>query len=752
MGANEWKVEHRRGDQGPVFSFRTTWKIDAPPTGEQREVQIAQLRHRLDLQAPQALLWSKSALVTTAATPHELQAEATRDSITLSWGPHAAGLAYVARLQAVQSGPHGWSKSVRVSVGPLYEAHFGDLLPDTMYRVEVYLDDGRDFPSPLDQHRFELRTEPAPAGWSRPTRIATNIRAVAVEGGMEVTWTPPDTGARHQTSVCAHAIQHSWWSRQCESVPPGQARALLPLDSPGHGGTFVIQMETFTAPAGIARTELHVPTYDPDLPTRGGAPVPPRFSELHWSYRPEDPRPTTWRFEWDEQGAELVELSWRQDDREFIREVSGDRFYISLPYGKSPEAVRMRQLRDGAWTPWSGLADLPDVSSPPYMGHIVERDGNLEVHWKPPQFSGEIVGYRLYVTRDWSEGEVIDVGAQTSARIPINAAVQDYWVQVSAVSEQYGELGQSFGAHHERGSGGQRPEQDLVLQLPESGSWCQPTPGDRARIEWSIRGGAAPFIVSIGDRLGFETVERRGSTVVECVWNDDRSRAILRATVFDARGDSASASTDLGQAPNHWEEEGNDPAVALWLRSVHRDRVLLSWSCHHRTYRAVLRWRAAGESDWTYDPKFAHTWDADWVCRAVVDGLQPLTAYEYQLARIDPHEEVRRPNQLRWTETQTVSTLGEPQQPTIERDGETVSVSWERRPHLVETLRTERGVERSGVLLSHPLGSPTRIRTDQPSAEEWPRGATRGIRTEHRIRGVSASAVALRSMHFRDSS
>ena len=62
------------------------------------------------------------------------------------------------------------------------------------------------------------------------------------------------------------------------------------------------------------------------------------------------------------------------------------------------------------------------------------------------------------------------------------------------------------------------------------------------------------------------------------------------------------------------------------------------------------------------------------------DGLQPLTKYEYQLARIDPDEEVRRPEQLRWTEMQTVTTLGRPVNLGVKRSNETITVSWDRQP------------------------------------------------------------------------
>ena len=192
-GARDWNVEHHRGEQVVLFSYRARWRIDAPPTGERREVQVAQIRHVLDLQAPEALRWTATALVTTAAHPHELQAEATHDAITLSWGPHASGLAYVARLGTVRE-MHRNGQERRLASGPLFEARFEDLLPDTLYRVDVRLDQGDGFRYAIRQHRFELRTEPAPVGWSPPTRSPTNIEARLIDGDLHVTWTAPLNG------------------------------------------------------------------------------------------------------------------------------------------------------------------------------------------------------------------------------------------------------------------------------------------------------------------------------------------------------------------------------------------------------------------------------------------------------------------------------------------------------------------------------------------------------------------------------
>ena len=85
-----------------------------------------------------------------------LTATATHDSISLSWGPDVPGLPYTAGLS------YDNDRLTVVSDGALpYAAHFDDLLPNTWYTVGVGLGGGYGL-------GFEVRTEPAPPGWSPP--------------------------------------------------------------------------------------------------------------------------------------------------------------------------------------------------------------------------------------------------------------------------------------------------------------------------------------------------------------------------------------------------------------------------------------------------------------------------------------------------------------------------------------------------------------------------------------------------------
>ena len=704
-GTSDWTIEHHRSTGRPVFSFRDSWTIDAPLAGERRELQVAQLRHLHDLKAPQVLRWSHSAFVTTAAHPYEVQAEATHDTITLSWGPHATGLAFEAELDAVEDRSYT-KKEIRLEDGSLFEARFGVLLPDTLYRVEVCLAERSGYCRARDQHRFEIRTESAPDGWSAASRVATDIRAVYVDGEIEVTWTPPEVGARHDTRVCLSQSEvenfNNW---TCSTVAPGESRASVSGASYGwQGGTYQVEVSVLAPPVERAERQIHIPTYDPDLPTRGEPPAAPRFVEMRWFLHPENPAPGTWTFEWEAEPGDRVEVMWRIGDRWFTREYpvsvhrEGQFHIISRPQVR-PEQVRYRILREGAWTPRSLPTDTPDLTTPPYVTEVTEYRDHIWVRWDPPGSGRDTFDYRLYITRNQRQEEALDLGSVTQARVQIRAEDRQYEFQVAALVEGDEEVMRSYRRQYER--------ERLSLHVHQPGSWCQPFAEDRARINWTVIGGATPFTISIADRLGFETEQRHGSTLVDCIWSDDGSQANLTASIQDAHGDSAADTLDLSESPNHWAEGSSDPGIALGIRSVHRDRVLLSWTCYHSTDHAALRWRIAGAPDWTYVADVPRSWEADWTCRGVLDGLQPSTTYEYQLARIDQHADVRRLEQVRWTTTQTMTTLGPPQELVIERERKTVSVSWQRQPEAWGYVVGLRAEGRSWWKRYEPSGEPT---------------------------------------------
>ncbi len=673
-GASEWIVEHHRGTQGPLFRFHDVWQVDAPDTGERRELQVAQLRDVLDLHAPQSLLWSTASQVTTAAHPYELQAEATHDTITIRWGPHPGGLTYRADLWVVDGGRYR-TKRIVVADGPPYVSRFVDLLPDTLYGLNVCLiPTNQAYCWPTRQNEFELRTDEAPKGWSPPTRVATDIQAAYVDREIEVTWMPPETGSRYESEVCVRPSTQDGYGSSCEVVSPGQSHALLPFRYYWSSGQYVISVNTRTLPVGSAEAVVLLRTYPPDLPIEGDPPAPPSFTEWSWW---QDQRGSTavWAFEWDEQGSDLSELSWYYNDLRYVGEERYGRTSLTSLHGQAPEALRVRLLRDGAWTPWSEPADVPNVTRPARISQVDEGRTHIVVHWHPPEHGGDVVGYRLYVSRDDKREEGIDVGLQTSAKIPIMENDRRYQVRVAPLTEEGLEVGSSYPDWYVRGP------LELELSVSHNDSSCLTGAATDLELVWSIYRGAPPFTLSISDRLGFETDRRFGSSKVDCRISTDGRLYEIQASIMDANGQTAAntLATNNLRVPRADPDVGERP-VRLGLRSVHRDHVQLSWDCRYRPYTAVLRWRFAEHVEWNYVEDFSPVRDHDWRCRGTWGGLQPTTRYEYQLARVDPHEESRRLEDLQWSKTQTVTTLGEPQRLELERIGETVTVSWERQP------------------------------------------------------------------------
>lgn len=417
------------------------------------------------------------------------------------------------------------------------------------------------------------------------------------------------------------------------------------------------------------------------MPTQGAPTDPPQFEGVGWlNYV------AVWTFVWSMDGASLAELSWREKDNNYLRETRqtrlGDRetgvFRMATDPYVLPKSIRVRLLKDGAWTPWSAPVDAPNVGGPISGVRLSEGPDGIKVEWNPPEFGTEIDGYRLYVSRNGSSDAVLEVGNATRALIPILPQDEQYYVRVVSFSEEHGEGGSGYA-----GLTREVQPSSLAISLWALGSWCPPVSGGRIDINWSIRDGTPPFTVAIADKLGFETVVRSGSSTVDCPERVAHVPAVLRAHVMDAEGKSADYTLrlqDFGVGGSEMDEDAF--AVHVDMRSVHRDRVLLRWDCWYLPYTAALRWRLPGETPWTYAAEFSQSRGGygDFRCRGTWDMLQPLTTYEYQLAHYDRMEQLRRPELLRWTDTQTLTTLGEPVDPRIERDGETVAVSWDRQP------------------------------------------------------------------------
>lgn len=540
--------------------------------------------------------------------------------------------------------------------------------------------DGYGYGYAVRQHRFELRTEPAPVGWSPPSRSPTNIAARLIDGELHVTWTPPSTGARYETLVCAHPPERSW-AGHCDRAAPGEAHARVPMDWLVTGGTFAITVETGTTPAGVAEADLHVPSYDPELPTQGAPPQAPVFSRVSWSHlHHENPKPATWTFRWHQRDADLAEVTWREDGRRIIRETRQGEFSILLRHDQAPEAVRVRLSTGDAWTPWSAEAEVPSIEDSVRNVRWVQRPDAVELHWDAPDDDSDVLGYRLYVRRNGGAEQVIDLGRQLSAEFPI--APNDEVLNASVATLYEGPLETVHSFWNPQYLRGQPPHpQPLELHVYAQLSDCPPAERGLIAVHWRISGGAPAYTVSIGDQLGFQSDNPSGVSVVDCRTGADGLLQAVEASVVAGDGRTAADILGPGDVRPLWAEEGLDPfKIRFGPRNVYRDRALVTWEACGRRFEAAMRWRPAGSEAWIHvlDFPVAHH-VGGWRCSGMLDDLAPLTTYEFQLARYIGVEQLRRPEQLPWSQTQTLTTLGPPQGLSIARDGETVKVSWERQ-------------------------------------------------------------------------
>ena len=674
QGASVWAYEHaevpaRHG------KYEISFALDASQQGEVREFQIAHLRHALDREAPGHLIWSPLDTVTIASPPLELTAEATHDSVRLSWGPEAPGLTYTATI-SVGELRYASAKDVRMSSDetPPYTAHFGNLLPDTRYSVSVHLNSGYG----ATVRSFELRTEPAPEGASVDDWKPRDLDAAFIDGRLQVTWSAPAQGTELGYQVCAQTSGRGGSFGDCAEVGPGTHRAQF---SPRLlGGTYRIRVVHKSLPEAAADRFLEVSYPAADTPSGGEQAATPHIRLTGW------PDPSYWE-PWSNRLAEFVmfsesrpvgaiaEVEWIHDGERFVRQTTESRTFLYIATDESLP-FRIRYLRDGVWTPWSETITPPIAAGQPRGVTLYEHSGNLAVEWDAPHAQG-IEGYRLYISRAGEAARVVEVGPETEALAPIEADGAEYSVVVAGFNAEAGEGWRAEVAMLRQG-------EPLTFSVWDRGFWC-PTGIAAATMtaDWSITGGSAPYTISFGDAPAFETTDRWGWHEVDCGADPEGEapgRQVIEVRVVDSNGESRSQSFELRRQRI---EDGEDPyALQLGLRSVHRTHVWLSWSCRHPAHTLALRWRHDDSSAWTYasGDDFTQSFYYDRLCRAKWSGLVPGVRYEFQLARYDDPAQLDTPELLEWSPSEHVTTIGDPTDLSMTEDGGDVTVAWAKQP------------------------------------------------------------------------
>lgn len=201
VGASQWRYQlnsHPTPSDGAYVNLDLETDTRATP----HEVQFARLRTDAEQLEPGRLHWSKAQTVTTSATPSNLVAKVTHDTVELSWGPDVPGLYWEARLtrhgradarSAALQGSHYLGREIGPE--PPYWTVFRSLSPDTDYTVAI---GPPNWPSEgwLDAAiAFDVRTEPAPPGWAEALLPVDSVRTVRwADGRIGVEWGSPSNG------------------------------------------------------------------------------------------------------------------------------------------------------------------------------------------------------------------------------------------------------------------------------------------------------------------------------------------------------------------------------------------------------------------------------------------------------------------------------------------------------------------------------------------------------------------------------
>ena len=182
---------------GVRWNYTAAWDSGAhtfeTPTGEHM-ASVAVVRHELEAETPDALLWSEEVRYARVVAPQNLTVAATHDTVTVSWDkqPYTAQMPHVTLTSASGNG----SVQDRVfEVDGEYGRHevvFKHVPPATDYVVRITMSDG----GVPRGTTATVRTAAPPADWPPPPRGPQNLRATATRDSIVVTWEHPHDRVR----------------------------------------------------------------------------------------------------------------------------------------------------------------------------------------------------------------------------------------------------------------------------------------------------------------------------------------------------------------------------------------------------------------------------------------------------------------------------------------------------------------------------------------------------------------------------
>jgi len=225
----------------------------------------------------------------------------------------------------------------------------------------------------------------------------------------------------------------------------------------------------------------------------------------------------------------------------------------------------------------------------------------------------------------------------------------------------------------------------MRLELsPGRGGRGSCTAGTDTEVDWAVTGGRGPYRVAIAE-ASVEGAD--GAARIACGIAPQGGGGgmlgyaprIVRGTVVDADGARAEAQFTLLVGPPLPPPRVDPPKpshggfyVPFWVRASRIE---------YPSWRVAMRWRAAGEAEWSYNvagiangPWDDLGWANGWVRTTGV--LADAMAFEAQVARVRDSREIEQPEALAWSEIATLTTASDPVGLVAESTHDSISLSW----------------------------------------------------------------------------
>lgn len=704
-GAREWTYEQH------TPTARNSWRHETPHPGATYELQIAELRDRIEAVSPAALRWSAVQSILTTSRATEVTAKVTHDTIALSWRSDVPSGGVGISISPVPEIDHGAKRTGGgglASFGPEQSVHdevFDGAESNSRYSIQLWNS------SRLKADAsFDIRTAPAPRDWARQVRAPQNVRASVGTGArsaiLYVEWDPPAEPTDQLGWASAYELGKRGDGTLKDSWREGPQRMALLGVRPGK--TYVVTVHYhYSFSSERAKLLVHIPPRDDEV-WIGQQGLPD--VNVSWTPTPrlrQDPRRgfiASWSSGYR---YELAEVEWTGNGRtQSVRGISPIQIDPAEP---GEYAFRARFRRNGLWTKWTQTIVAATTPRPPQSVEISDRIDGLLISWPTYDSFTPIDGYRVHLSREDGAEQVFDVRNAHNVLAPLPLEKANYQIRVAAYSVQFGEGRSTDPQEFVRNA-------RLRLRTGYQGT-CDPHSGLPALIRWEIDGGAAPYTLQVGDQAPITTLARSGSVTNHCERDrgtDDQRSERVGLTVTDAFGASAVVDHVVRrlEAPPDGTVRTID-ITELGPYSVHRTEVRLSWSCQAwSVFRSeefppatfVLRWRSSPAGDWAYRDATTSVSESDRMCRWIWAGLAPGTEYQFQVAAWRTIDELQAPEQLSWTPVTTIVTLNDPTGVQTEYSDGNVIVSWRAQPDAWAYVVALRGDEVSWWRFHHATG------------------------------------------------